>query len=251
MSDNIRISTEARVTTITIDRVDKKNAITQDMYGAMADAIVHYGDSDDARALVITGVGNMFTAGNDLGDFVMGTSEADIPPVGRFLNAIRDCPKPLIAAVNGHAIGVGLTMLLHCDLVYCSEGATFSAPFVPLGVVPEAGSSVLLPAVVGMALANDIVLTGRRLSAAEAEHHGLVARVFSDDEFEPAMHKVALAVAGSAPTSMRRAKALMRHNRDFVAQQMNQENRWFADQLAGPEFAEAMAAMKGKRAQSH
>lgn len=251
MSDHIRISTEARVTTITIDRVDKKNAITQDMYGAMAAAIVHYGDSDDARALVITGVGNMFTAGNDLGDFVMSTSEADMPPVGLFLNAIRDCPKPLIAAVNGHAIGVGLTMLLHCDLVYCSEGATFSAPFVPLGVVPEAGSSALLPAAVGMAIANDLVLTGRRLSAAEAEHHGLVARVFSDEEFGPAMSKVAQMVATSAPVSMRRAKALIRHDRDFLAAHMLKENRWFAEQLAGPEFAEAMAAMKGKRPQQH
>ncbi|MEL6870241.1 MAG: enoyl-CoA hydratase-related protein [Pseudomonadota bacterium] len=251
MSEHIRISTEARITTVTIDRVDKKNAITQDMYGAMADALTAYGESDDARALVFTGVGNMFTAGNDLGDFVMGANENDIPPVGRFLNALRDCPKPLIAAVNGHAIGVGLTMLLHCDLVYCAEGATFSAPFVSLGVVPEAGSSVLLPAVVGLAVANDIVLTGRRLNADEAVHYGLVARKFSADEFAPAMQQVAAQVAGSAPVSMRRSKALIRHNREFLTEQMMRENRWFADQLQGPEFAESIAAMKAKRAPSY
>lgn len=154
MSKHIQVMKEERVVTITIVRADKKNAITQAMYGAMADALNDYGNDNATRALIITGQGDIFTAGNDLQDFSLGGDEK-IPPVVSFLTAIRDCPKPVIACVNGAAIGVGLTMLLHCDLVYAGENATFSAPFAKLALVPEAGSSMLLPAAVGMAVCND------------------------------------------------------------------------------------------------
>ena len=249
MSDNIIVSTQDRVTTVTISREEKKNAITFAMYDAMAQTIEDYGQTDEARALVITGSGDMFTAGNDLQDFMSGT----VPltdgqnPIVRFLNAIRDCPKPLIAAVNGPAIGVGLTMLLHCDLVYASQSATFSAPFVQLGLVPEAGSSLLLPASVGMAVANDVLLAGRILTAAEALDHGLVARVFPDDDLTSKVQEIAKNIAASSPVALKQSKALIRNRRDEVAGHMAAEVTIFAAQLQSPDFAESVSAKLQKR----
>lgn len=247
MSENIIVKRAGRVVTLTIAREEKKNALTQEMYGALADALVAYAESDADRALVITGAGEMFTAGNDLKDFAKGDRETEVPPVWRFLNAIRDCPKPVIAAVNGPAIGVGLTMLLHCDLVYAGEGATFSVPFVKLGLVPEAGSSMLLPAAVGMAVANDMLLAGRILTAAEAERFGLVARVVSDDALRGAVEEIAAGVARSAPVAMKLSKGLIRQGREEVVAQMAREAKHFAAQLQSSEFAESVAAMAEKR----
>jgi enoyl-CoA hydratase/carnithine racemase len=248
MSNHVQISTADKVTTLTISRPDKKNALTQEMYGALADAIVAYDSVDDARALVITGEGDMFTAGNDLGDFSTGgDAEDEVPPVARFLNAIRDCEKPTIVAVNGPAIGVGLTMLLHADLVYASTSATFVAPFVKLGLVPEAASSLLLPAAVGMAIANDILLAGRTLSADEALQFGLVARVFGDDELQQSVQEIARNVAASAPNAIKASKALIRNRRDAIVAQMAAESEHFVSQLKSPDFSESVAAMKEKR----
>lgn len=177
MTENIKLHTDQRVTTMTIARPEKRNAITQDMYAAMADALEDYAQSDAVRAFVITGAEDYFTSGNDLQDFAKGIRSDGVPPVIRFLTAISTCPKPLIAAVNGPAIGVGVTMLLHCDLIIAADTATFSTPFVQLGLVPEAASSLLLPATVGMAVANDMLLANRVLDAAEALRFGLVSRV--------------------------------------------------------------------------
>jgi enoyl-CoA hydratase/carnithine racemase len=248
MSQHITTAREGRVLTLTIARPEKKNALTQDMYAALADALVAYGDSAEDRALVLTGAGAMFTAGNDLTDFAKGNRETEVPPVWRFLNAISACPKPVIAAVNGPAIGIGVTMLLHCDLVYAGASASFSLPFARLGLVPEAGSSLLLPAVLGMALANDMLLGGRVLGAEEAGRHGLVARVFADDALAAEVAAIAAGVAAAPPQAMRLSKGLIRAGRDQVAQRMAEEAKLFAAQLQGPEFAEAAAAFAEKRA---
>ncbi len=248
MNQDIIISTEDRVTTLTISRTDKKNAITQSMYAAMADAIIDYGSDENARAFVITGDGDMFTAGNDLQDFSTGGGSKDeIPPVSRFLYAVRDCPKTVLAAVNGPAIGVGLTMLLHCDLVYAGRSATFNAPFVKLGLVPEAASSLLLPAAVGMAVANDILLAGRTLDAEEALRFGLIARIYPDAELQQAVHQIALHIAGSAPNALKQSKLLIRNQREKIADQMHAEAKLFVAQLNSPDFAESVAAMMEKR----
>ncbi|WP_298301788.1 enoyl-CoA hydratase [uncultured Erythrobacter sp.] len=247
MTDHIQISTQDRVTFLTIARPDKKNAITQDMYAAMAKAIEDYDRTDEARAFIITGEGDMFTAGNDLQDFSTDDSGDAEPPVARFLRAVRDCEKPLIAAVNGPAIGVGLTMLLHCDLVYAARSATFGAPFVKLGLVPEAASSLLLPAAVGMAVANDILLAGRTLTADEAVSFGLVARVFADDELASAVQKIGQHVAASAPNALKFSKQLIRGNRTEIEQQMEDEAKLFVAQLKSPDFRESVAAMMEKR----
>jgi enoyl-CoA hydratase/carnithine racemase len=163
------------------------------------------------------------------------------------LNAISSCPKPIIASVNGLAIGVGLTMLLHCDLVYAGESALLSAPFVSLGLVPEAASSLLLPQAVGPAVANDIFLTGRRLTAQEAHDYGLVSRVFPDDALAEGVAEIAQNVAASSPTALKRSKALIRHELDHIRAHMATEGKAFGEQLRTPDFAESVAALKEKR----
>jgi len=247
MSEFIIVTHDERVTTLTISRTDKKNAITKAMYAAMADAILAYTTDDNARAFVITGAGDMFTSGNDISDFTTELTGNEKPPVVRFLDALRECPKPVIAAVNAHAIGIGLTMLLHCDLVYAHENATFGAPFVKLGVVPEAASSILLPQAVGMAVANDILLAGRTLNAKEALDFGLVSRVFNDAEYSASIKELAQHIADSAPISMRKSKDLIRNRRGDMTTHMNAEFADFGAQLKSPEFAESIAAKMQKR----
>ncbi|WP_281954822.1 enoyl-CoA hydratase-related protein [Pseudophaeobacter arcticus] len=248
MTDTITLQTDDRVTLLTINRPQKRNAITQQMYGVMADALKAYEASDTQRAFVITGAEDYFTAGNDLQDFSMADHSGDLPPVARFLEAISTCKKPVIAAVNGPAIGIGLTMLLHCDLVYAAASATFTAPFVKLGLVPEAASSMLLSASVGMAVANDILLAGRSLTAEEAHNYGLVSRVFSDAELLQQVAEIANHVAASAPEAMKLSKSLIRHQRDLVAAHMDRESDLFVAQLKSPEFSEVVTAMMQKRA---
>lgn len=247
MTDHIKLETTDRVTTMTIARPEKRNAITQVMYGAMADALEDYAQSTDVRAFVITGAEDYFTSGNDLQDFVMGERGDGVPPVIRFLKAVSTCPKPLIAAVNGPAIGVGVTMLLHCDLIIAADTATFSTPFVQLGLVPEAASSLLLPATVGMAIANDMFLANRVLDATEAVAFGLASRKFPSDELMAEVAKIADQIGNAAPNSMIKTKALVRNGQDQMTAQMERESVQFADQLKSPEFAEVVAAKMQKR----
>ena len=247
MTENIKLHTDQRVTTMTIARPEKRNAITQDMYAAMADALEDYAQSDAVRAFVITGAEDYFTSGNDLQDFAKGIRSDGVPPVIRFLTAISTCPKPLIAAVNGPAIGVGVTMLLHCDLIIAADTATFSTPFVQLGLVPEAASSLLLPATVGLAVANDMLLANRVLDAAEALRFGLVSRVAPSSDFATEVASLAAGLAQAAPTSVIKTKALIRHGKDQMTAQMERESVLFAEQLKSSEFAEVVTAKMQKR----
>lgn len=248
MTGNIKLHTAERVTTMTIARPEKRNAITQDMYAAMADALEDYAQSEDVRAFVITGAEDYFTSGNDLQDFAKGAKSDGVPPVIRFLTAISTCPKPLIAAVNGPAIGVGVTLLLHCDLIVISATATFSTPFVQLALVPEAASSLLLPATVGMAVANDMFLANRVLDADEAIRFGLASRVFAFNDLLTETGKIAAQLGDAAPHSIKKTKSLIRHGREQMTTQMEKESVLFAEQLKSPEFAEVVTAKIQKRA---
>lgn len=248
MTGNIKLHTAERVTTMTIARPEKRNAITQDMYAAMADALEDYAQSEDVRAFVITGAEDYFTSGNDLQDFAKGAKNDGVPPVIRFLTAISTCPKPLIAAVNGPAIGVGVTLLLHCDLIVISATATFSTPFVQLALVPEAASSLLLPATVGMAVANDMFLANRVLDADEAIRFGLASRVFAFNDLLTETGKIAAQLGDAAPHSIIKTKSLIRHGREQMTNQMEKESVLFAEQLKSPEFAEVVTAKIQKRA---
>jgi enoyl-CoA hydratase/carnithine racemase len=246
MTDFIRTERDGRVLVVTMDRTDKKNALTHEMYAAIADALELAHLDAQIRCVVLTGAGDSFTAGNDLGDFAAGMPEGK-PPVVRFLEAIVTCDKPVMAAVNGPAVGVGLTMLLHSDLVYASETATFRSPFPHLGVVPEAGSSLLLPMTVGNAWANDIFIAGRVLTAAEALSAGLVSRVFSAASLMGECRTIAAVVAAQAPNAMRETKRLIRANRDIVFERMAREGAIFNAQLKSPEFMVSAAAYMGRR----
>lgn len=246
MTEHVEIERRDRVLVLTLHRPDRLNALNHAMYTALADGLEEAAGDAQLRAVVITGRGDYFTAGNDLEDFSRGMPKGK-PPVMRFLEALRDAPKPVIAAVNGPAIGVGLTMLLHGDLTFASDAATFRAPFPQVGVVPEAGSSLLLPRAVGLAMANDILLAGRTLDATEALAAGLVSRVYPPEDLLPKTLKTAALIAGQAPEATRKSKALIRGDRDAIAEQMKREGVDFFEQLQSAEFAESVAAIREKR----
>ena len=238
---DVKVRVHGRIVQVVIDRPAKKNALTQTMYKRLADALLEADSDPDVGAVVITGVTDVFTAGNDLADFTAGNS---LDETHRFLEAISTVHVPLIAAVNGLAIGVGLTLLLHCDLVFVEPSADLSAPFVALGLVPEAASSLLLPRVVGERRAAEIFLTGRHLSGAEAVDWGLANATASP--VLPAALEAAERVAAQPHHAARASKALLRSHELTVQGRMAEEMDAFAAALKGPEFAEVMAARRAR-----
>ena len=239
---------EAGVLSIVMNRPEKKNALTHAMYAAMADALERAERDAAIRVSLITGSGDAFTAGNDLGDFMSAPPQGGDAPVFRFLRAISSARKPVVAAVNGLAVGVGTTMLLHCDLVYAARSATFTAPFVNLALVPEAASSLLLPQRIGHAKAAELFLLGAKLDAAQAEAAGLVAAVFDDATLLTEATTRAKALAAKAPNAVRMTKELMKRQPEPVDARMAEEARHFGAQLASPEVREAITAFMQKRA---
>lgn len=238
---DVTVRVHGRVAQVTIDRPAKRNALTQAMYQRMADALLEADADPDIGAVVISGVADVFTAGNDLADFMAGNS---LDETHRFLEAISTVNVPLIAAVNGLAIGVGLTLLLHCDLVFVEPTADLSAPFVALGLVPEAASSLLLPRVVGERRAAEIFLTGRHLSGSEAVDWGL-ANAAASPVLAAAL-EAAERVAGQPHHAARVSKSLLRSGELTVQGRMAEESAAFADALRGPEFKAVMAARKAR-----
>jgi enoyl-CoA hydratase/carnithine racemase len=241
LDGDVTVRVQGRIAQVTIDRPSKKNALTQPMYQRMADALLEADSDPDVGALVITGVDDVFTAGNDLADFAAGNS---LDETHRFLEAVSTVHVPVIAAVNGLAIGVGLTLLLHCDLVFVEPTADLSAPFVGLGLVPEAASSLLLPRVIGERRASEVFLTGRHVTGAEAVEWGLANAVASP--VLPAALEAAERVAAQPHAAARASKALLRSDELTVQGRMAEEMAAFADALKGPEFAAVMAARKAR-----
>ncbi|MGI4879965.1 MAG: enoyl-CoA hydratase [Janthinobacterium lividum] len=246
MTDHIAVTIDGGIAEIRFARPEKKNAITAAMYAAMRDALLGCAVEDSVRVILFTAAGDSFTAGNDLADF-MAPREGEQAVTG-FLRAIATAPKPLIAAVRGNAVGVGTTMLLHCDLVVASETARLQVPFVNLGLVPEAASSLLLPRVVGHARASAMVLLGEALDAATALAAGLVNRVVPDGELETVARAMATTLAAKAPTAVRLAKALLKGDLAPVLARMDAEGVHFAAQLQSAECREAITAFYEKRA---
>jgi len=193
---------------LTLNRPEKKNALTQDMYQGLADKINEAAGDFSIRAVVINSNGDSFTAGNDINDFANDPQMDEGSPVFNFLFAIHNFPKPLIAAVKGRAVGIGTTMLMHCDLVTANPDTQFSMPFVSLGLVAEGGSSYNFPRLVGHAKASEILLTGRTFSAAEALEMGLINQV-AKDELSAAM-AFANEIAEQPPTAVINTKALLK-----------------------------------------
>jgi enoyl-CoA hydratase/carnithine racemase len=235
------------ILTVTFNRPDKKNALTSAMYATLAEAL-DAADADPAvRAILFAGNGGAFTAGNDLQDFLNNPPQGDNTPVFRFLRAISTASKPIIAAVSGVAVGVGSTMLLHCDLVYAGESAKFSFPFVNLALVPEAASSLLLPAMVGHHRAAELFMLGEPFTPATAKDYGIVNAIYPDDRLLAEAMAVAQKLAAKPPTALRLTKQLLKHTKGDVAGQMAQEGEHFRAQLKSAEAREAMTAFFEKR----
>ena len=245
---DILTSIDSDVLTITFNRPAKKNAITAAMYQALADAL-HAGETDPAvRAMLIAGQPGIFTAGNDLDDFLKSPPHADNSPVFQFLQTISTAQKPIVAAVRGAAVGVGTTMLLHCDLVYAGRSAKFSMPFVQLGICPEAASSLLLPQLMGYRQAAAKLLLGEPFGADEALALGFVNAVLDDDAVLDHARQQAARLAALPMTSVRTTKWLMKGDAaGDVAARMQKESAAFREMLGGPEAKEAFSAFFEKR----
>ncbi len=241
-SGDITVQVDDRIVVVAFNRPEKRNAITQAMYGTIADTLEAANADIGVAAVIFTGNGDAFTAGNDLHDFASGGS---LEQVSRFLQTIMTVNVPLIAAVNGLAIGVGLTMLLHCDLVYVEPSAILSAPFVSLGLVPEAASSLLLPRVVGERRASELLLAGRKINGTEAVTWGLANAVASP--VLSAARAAAESLAVQPPHALRAAKALLHSDEVTIAGRMAEEMTRFVEALGGAEFAEVIAARQEKR----
>ena len=248
MTAPIQVTTRNRVTHLHIDRPEKRNALTAAMYQALADGLKNAAADPSVRAVLILGHTNCFSAGNDLKDFLEQPHEDDASPVSQFLRTIATFEKPLVAAVGGPAVGVGTTMLLHCDLVYATPEARFQLPFVHLGLVPEAGSGFLLPRIAGYQRAAELMLLGRPFSAETAVAAGFVTAIVDEHDLFATAIEAAEAVAALPPESVRMTKALMkRHTAPVVADQMAAESRQFRERLHSPEAKEAFTAFLEKR----
>ena len=245
---DILTHTDAGVMTITLNRVDKKNSITSAMYGAMADALQQAADDAAVRVVVIQGHETIFSAGNDIGDFLNAPPAGQHSPVFRFLHGIAAFPKPLIAAVSGPAVGVGTTMLFHCDLVYAGDNAAFSMPFVNLGLCPEAASSLLVPQMLGYHRAAEALLLGEPFMAEAALEVGLVNRVVPPTEANAVAQAQARKLAAKPISSLIETKRLMKKGQAaLVAQQMTDEGASFGRMLREPAAREAFGAFMEKR----
>jgi enoyl-CoA hydratase/carnithine racemase len=233
---------------ITMNRPEKKNALTAAMYQDMADAFFDAENDASVRAVLIRGEGNAFCAGNDLEDFMSTPPAGQNAPVFQFLRAISGAKKPVVAAVGGVAVGIGTTMLLHCDLVYAAPSAKFSLPFVQLGLCPEAASSLLLPRVAGYQRAAEKLLLGESFDAAEAVNLGIVTRMLPAEELDAFAFAQAKKLTALPASSLRVTKALMKgaDAREVLAR-MEEEVGHFATMLAAPEAKEAFKAFFEKR----
>ena len=244
--DDIETSRDGATLIIKFARPAKKNALTVAMYSRLNVVLGDAAADKTVRAVVFGSTSETFTAGNDLGDFMQNPPSGDDSPVFRFINLLATFEKPMIAAVDGKGIGLGLTMLLHCDFVYLSERASLVAPFVNLGLVPEAASSLLLPRLMGHVRAAEILLLGEPIDAKHALALGLANAVLPPHQVMPRALETARKLAERAPTAVKLSKALMKDSAAVTAR-MQQEGAHFVGQLASPEVAEAIGAFFEKR----
>ncbi len=246
---HIQTELKDNVLRITIDRPEKKNALTSAMYDALADA-VEQGEADpEARVMLLHGNGDSFTAGNDLEDFVANPWKGHaVPPALRFIAAMAGAKKPLVAAIHGSAVGIGVTILLHCDLVYAADNAKLIMPFVNLGIVPEAGSTVLLPALMGHQRASELLLLGVPMTAQRAFELGLVNAVLAPDTLLASALNAAQTLAEKPAAAVRATKALLKKaGATDLERAIREEVQVIAERLDSPETREALAAFLQKR----
>lgn len=233
--------------TIMIDRVDKKNALTRDMYQAMADAIFAVKDDTAIKVIVLKGAGDCFTAGNDISDFAEQKDNAHVPETAAFMRALAECKVPVIAQVHGVAVGIGTTLLLHCDFVYATPDTKFVLPFINLGLVPEYASSYLLPKVSGHIKAAEWLMLGEPFGAQDAYQFGLLTKVVEQQEIDNTVASTVKKLVEKPTFSLMQTKALLKGDDERITLQMNEEFDIFLEALGTPAAQEAFDAFLNKR----
>ncbi len=246
--NEVLIDRSEAVMTITLNRLEKKNSFTRDMYATVADALAQAEADPALRVVVLQGHETIFSAGNDIGDFLSRVGQTQESPAFVFLRAISTFSKPLLAAVCGPAVGVGTTMLFHCDLVYAGDNAAFSMPFVNLGLCPEAASSYLAPRLMGYGRAAEALLLGEPFLAETALEMGLVSRIVPPGEAAALARQQARKLAAKPLAALIETKRLMKKSQaTVVAERMHEEGASFARLLGEPAAREAFTAFLGKR----
>ncbi|MGO9803112.1 MAG: enoyl-CoA hydratase [Steroidobacteraceae bacterium] len=246
MSEPILASRAGSICELRFNRPEKRNAITFAMYGALAREL-HAALTDDAvRVVLLSGAGVSFSAGNDLNDFVSGPEFTPAHPVLEVLRTLATYEKPLVAAVHGATVGIGVTILLHCDLVVAAHGTQLIMPFVALGLVPEAGSSLLVPRLVGQQRAAELLLLGEPLAAERAERLGLVNRVVEETRLLEEARALAQRLAQQPPESLRATKRLLRGDPAELLARIEAEAQLFASRLKSAEFRAQVRAVLAK-----
>ena len=248
MTDHIAVTIDQGVQTLRFERPEKSNAITSHMYDLMSDALAFGESSSRVRAVLITGMPGVFTAGNDIGDLRAFADNGELgeSPI-RFLKMLATFEKPIVAAVDGMAIGVGTTLLFHCDYVVASEWSTFSAPFATLGLVPEAASSLLAPRMIGYHRAFELLVLGEPFDANRAYSAGLVNRVVPAEDVETVGHAAAGALAAKPPEAIRAARRLLRGERQEVVARIDKEATAFSDLLQSVAARDALQAFLDRK----
>lgn len=252
MSEHVLVERKGDVLAITLARPDRRNAITVAMYAALADAVESAAGDDNVRLISLRGQGQDFTAGNDLGDFMaeLPRDSSDIP-VWRLLRALAKNQVPIVAAVHGNAVGIGTTMLFHCDFVIAEEGTRFLMPFVDLGLVPEAASSLILPRLAGRRRAARYLLLGEPFGPAEALDFGLVSHIAPAGQLAPAVDKIVSALRAKPAEALRLTQRLLRRgNTDELLERMELENGHFSERLTSTEVRDAISAFFAARAKA-
>lgn len=250
MTNAVRVSDDNGVRTIMINRPEKKNALSHEIYAIMADAILEAENDPKILVMIITGSDECFTSGNDLGDFLSTPPDlnaSDRPPVTRFMFALLEAKKPVIAAIEGPAVGIGVTMLLHCDFAYAGKEAYFLTPFVNLALPPEYASTLLLPFAIGPKKATQMLMLGEKISAKSAAKMGLITAITDTGKALITAQQTAKKLATKAPEAIRLTKQLLRLGPEAPVQRMRREGELFATRLQSAEFKESVAAFFEKR----
>jgi len=244
----IRTKTENRIAYVELARLDKKNALTGEMYAQLADAISAADKDAQARVVLLHGAPDCFCAGNDVGDFLKRPPLVEGSPSARFFVAMQELRKPMVAAVGGPAVGIGTTMLLHCDIVYAASNARFQLPFVPLGITPEFGSTYILPLLAGYQRAAELLLLGQPFTAEKAKEVGIVTAVVPQENLFAEAQKAAATLAALPPQSVQLTKQMMKkRHAQIVRETIAEEVKVFGERLGSAEAKEAMSAFLEKR----
>lgn len=245
---HVVVDLQDRVLNIRLNRPEKKNALTQAMYGQLAEALRRAASDPQVRAVLLDSTGADFCSGNDVSGFVHSAGDIAASPVSHFMAALRECPKPVVVAINGFTVGIGVTMLMHCDLIYAADDTRLRMPFINLGCCPEFGASLIAPNLMGHPRAAELLLLGDFFDAAKARDYGLINDVVAASALHAHARAQALKLAQQPPNAMRVSKAMLRRwSREQLSEVIRYEAEHFSSMLNEPEAIEAIGAFIEKR----